>query len=104
VCLGIPGQVVELLTSHEHLAKVDVSGVERVVNIGLLEDEPVAVGDWVLIHVGFAMSVIDEAEAELALKSLQLLGQAYDDELEAYWSTRIVHDEPVAGERDGTGG
>jgi hydrogenase expression/formation protein HypC len=92
MCLGIPGQVVELLDSHEHLAKVDVSGVERVVNIGLLEDEPPAVGDWVLIHVGFAMSRIDEEEAELALKSLQLLGQAYDDELEAYWSTRIVSD------------
>ena len=83
MCLGIPGQVVELL-DHEHLAKVDVSGVGRVVNIGLLEDEQVVPGDWVLIHVGFAMSRIDEDEARRALASLQLMGQAYDDELEAY--------------------
>ena len=63
MCLGIPGQVVELLDVHEHLARVDVSGVGRVVNIGLLEDEHLAPGDWVLIHVGFAMSKIDEEEA-----------------------------------------
>jgi hydrogenase expression/formation protein HypC len=56
MCLGIPGQVVELLESHEHLARVDVNGVGRIVNIGLLEDDPVVPGDWVLIHVGFAMS------------------------------------------------
>ena len=105
MCLGIPGQVVQLLAGHEHLAKVDVSGVERVVNVGLLEDEPLAVGDWVLIHVGFAMSRIDEEEVEVALKSLQLLGQAYDDELEAFWSTRIVKDHEAGGDRDdGSGG
>jgi hydrogenase expression/formation protein HypC len=90
VCLGIPGQVVEFLEINAHLARVDVSGVGRVVNIGLLEDENLAVGDWVLIHVGFAMSKIDEAEAELALASLQLMGRAYDEELEAFWSSRIT--------------
>jgi len=84
MCLGIPGQLVELMESHEHLARVDVSGVTRVINIGLLEDEPVQPGDWVLIHVGFAMSKIDEEEANLALGSLQMMGQAYDDELEAF--------------------
>ena len=63
MCLGIPGQVMELLEVHEHLARVDVSGVGRVINIGLLEDEHVEPGDWVLIHVGFAMSKIDEDEA-----------------------------------------
>jgi hydrogenase expression/formation protein HypC len=92
MCLGIPGQVVELLDSHEHLASVDVSGVSRTVNIGLLEDEDVQPGDWVLIHVGFALSKIDEQEASLALASLQLLGQAYDDELEAFWSSQITTD------------
>jgi hydrogenase expression/formation protein HypC len=92
MCLGIPGQVVELLDSHEHLAAVDVSGVSRTVNIGLLEDEDVQPGDWVLIHVGFALSKIDEREASLALASLQLLGQAYDDELEAFWSSNITTD------------
>ena len=63
MCLGIPGQIVELLADHEHLAKVDVSGVGRTINIGLLEDEHLVPGDWVLIHVGFAMSKIDEEEA-----------------------------------------
>jgi hydrogenase expression/formation protein HypC len=92
MCLAIPGQVVELLDSHEHLARIDVSGVGRIVNIGLLEDEALKPGDWVLIHVGFAMSKIDEEEAALALASLQLMGQAYDDELEAFWSSKITTD------------
>jgi hydrogenase expression/formation protein HypC len=96
MCLGIPGQVVELLACHEHLAAVDVSGVSRTVNIGLLEDEDVQPGDWVLIHVGFALSKIDEREASLALASLQLMGQAYDDELEAFWSSNITTDSPGA--------
>ena len=96
MCLGIPGQVVELLDSHEHLAKADVSGVSRTINIGLLEDEGVRPGDWVLIHVGFAMSKIDEAEAARALASLQLMGQAYDEELEAFWSSDIARN-PTGG-------
>jgi hydrogenase expression/formation protein HypC len=89
MCLGIPGQVVELVDSNDHLARVDVSGVTRVINIGLLEDEQLQAGDWVLIHVGFAMSKIDEEEARLALASLQLMGQAYGDELNALWNSRI---------------
>jgi hydrogenase expression/formation protein HypC len=89
MCLGIPGRLVEFVDTHEHLARVDVSGVTRIINIGLLEDECLQPGDWVLIHVGFAMSKIDEEEASLALASLQLMGQAYGDELEAYWSSRI---------------
>lgn len=90
MCLGIPGQLVELVDTNDQLARVDVSGVTRVVNIGLLEDEKVKPGDWVLIHVGFAMSKIDEEEANLALASLQLMGQAYDDELEAFFASRIA--------------
>jgi hydrogenase expression/formation protein HypC len=83
MCLGIPGQVVELLDEHEHLARVDVSGVGRIINIGLLEDEDVRCGDWVLIHVGFAMSKIDEEEARLALASLQMMGGDFTDEVDA---------------------
>ena len=90
MCLGIPGQLVELLESHEHLARVDVNGVGRVVNIGLLEDEPLVPGDWVLIHVGFAMSKIDEAEAAMALDSLRMMGAAYTEELDALDASRIV--------------
>jgi hydrogenase expression/formation protein HypC len=89
MCLGIPGQVVELVDGNDHLARVDVSGVTRIINIGLLEDEHLHAGDWVLIHVGFAMSKIDEEEASLALASLQLMGQGYGDELNALWSSRI---------------
>ncbi len=87
MCLGIPGQVVELLDVHEHLARVDVNGVGRVINIGLLEDEGLVAGDWVLIHVGFAMSKIDEQEAEMALASLKMMGEVYDDEMAALMSS-----------------
>ena len=87
MCLGIPGQLVEFVDTHDHLARVDVSGVTRVINIGLLEDEPLVIGDWVLIHVGFAMSKIDEAEANLALAALKLMGQGYEDEMAAFFET-----------------
>jgi hydrogenase expression/formation protein HypC len=97
MCLGIPGQIVEFMDSHDHLARVDVSGVTRIINVGLLEDEPLAVGDWVLIHVGFAMSRIDEEEANLALASLKLMGQAYDDELAAFWESKGIMSERNGG-------
>jgi hydrogenase expression/formation protein HypC len=90
MCLGIPGRLVEFVDTNDQLARADVSGVTRIINIGLLEDEGLKPGDWVLIHVGFAMSKIDEEEANLALASLKLLGQAYGDELEAFWSSRIT--------------
>jgi hydrogenase expression/formation protein HypC len=101
MCLGIPGQVVELLDIHEHLAKVDVNGVGRIINIGLLEDEPLGPGDWVLIHVGFAMSKIDEHEAAMALEGLRMMGAAYDEELAALDASRIVAEREAsrAGER-----
>jgi hydrogenase expression/formation protein HypC len=83
MCLGIPGEVVELYADRGDLAMVDVSGVRRAINIGLLEDENVQPGDWVLIHVGFALSKIDEEEAAAALAFLQGIGQAYDEELAA---------------------
>jgi hydrogenase expression/formation protein HypC len=86
VCLGIPGQVVSLREGHEHLARVDVSGVGRIINVGLLEDEPLEVGDWVLIHVGFAMARIDEEEAALALASLKMMGETFTDEVEALFA------------------
>ncbi len=90
MCLGIPGEVVELVDSNHHLAKVDVAGVRRNINIGLLEEEELAKGDWVLIHVGFAMAKIDEGEAQLALEGLQLMGQAYEDEIRAVVESQIA--------------
>ena len=89
MCLGIPGEVIEFLPGQPDLARVDVSGVRRVINIGLLADEPPAPGDWVLIHVGFALSKIDEEEAASALAFLQGIGQAYEDELTALAESRI---------------
>ena len=90
MCLAIPGKLVELPAERPQFAIVEVAGVRRQVNIDLLSDEPLQSGDWVLIHVGFAMSKINEEEADLALASLQLMGQAYDDELEAFWSSKIA--------------
>jgi hydrogenase expression/formation protein HypC len=92
MCLAIPGQVIEIVDSENRLALVEVAGVRRNVNVSLLDEDGSSAqpGDWVLIHVGFAMSKIDEEEAALALASLQLMGQAYDDELEAFWSSRIA--------------
>ena len=86
MCLGIPGQIVEMHPQYEHLAKVDVSGVGRMINIGLLEDEHLVPGDWVLIHVGFAMSRISEAAAQEQLRLLAMLGEDEQamQELEGY--------------------
>jgi hydrogenase expression/formation protein HypC len=89
MCLGIPGQIVELAVGNEHLARVDVAGVRRTINVGLLEDEDLATGDWVLIHVGFAMARIDEEEARQAMDGLRLLGQAYEEEVAALARSRI---------------
>ena len=89
MCLAIPGEVVRLLDDNDQLALVDVVGVKRKINIGLLEGEPVGPGDWVLIHVGFAMSKVDEQEAAEALRMLELMGQAFADELQAVAESRI---------------
>jgi hydrogenase expression/formation protein HypC len=89
MCLGIPGVVVEIRTDQPDLAMVDVSGVKRAINIGLLAEEEIVPGDWVLIHVGFALSKIDEDEARAALDFLQGMGQAYEDELVALQESKI---------------
>jgi len=83
MCLGIPGQIVEIVDRENRLAKVDVSGVRRNVDVGLLWEGPGAVGpgDWVLIHVGFAISRIDEDEARQTYETLRALGAPYEEEL-----------------------
>ncbi len=75
MCLAIPGKIVELITDPVNLAMVEVTGVRRRVDLGLLEDDLPAVGDWVLIHVGFAMSRISEREAEDQMRMLAVLGE-----------------------------
>ena len=83
MCLAIPGQVLEVVDESNRLAKVDVAGVKRNVNIGLLdgEDGGIGVGDWVLIHVGFAISKVDESEAEATRRLLEGMGAEYEQEL-----------------------
>lgn len=83
MCLGIPGQIVEIIDPDNLMAKVDVAGVQRPVNIACIidADHPAAacVGDWVLVHVGFAMSRIDEDEAYKTLALLTELGEAQEE-------------------------
>ncbi|MER5624070.1 MULTISPECIES: HypC/HybG/HupF family hydrogenase formation chaperone [unclassified Streptosporangium] len=79
----------EILSDRPDLAMVDVSGVKRAINIGLLEGEFVVPGDWILIHVGFALSKIDEVEARAALDFLESIGQAYEDEIAALRESMI---------------
>lgn len=84
MCLAIPGKIVEIVDAENHIAKVDVGGVKRNVNIGMLEDT--RVGDYVLIHVGFAMNKIDEKEAEETLRLLHDLG-SYEAEIDQFKSS-----------------
>jgi hydrogenase expression/formation protein HypC len=84
VCLAIPGLILEVVDDANRLARVDVAGVKRTVNVGLLDGENggAAPGDWVLIHVGFAISKVDEQEAAATRKLLEDMGAAYEQELE----------------------
>ncbi|MBX9690057.1 MAG: HypC/HybG/HupF family hydrogenase formation chaperone [Candidatus Obscuribacterales bacterium] len=83
MCLGIPGQIVEITEPAKKLAKVDIAGVKREVNIACIvsAEHPLesCIGDWVLVHVGFAMSRIDEEEAHKTLALLHELGEAQQE-------------------------
>ena len=79
MCLGIPGRIIEIVDDEYDIAKVEVSGVKRNISIALVRPEGIASGDWVLVHVGFAMSKIDESEAQETLKALKL-----------YWATPLT--------------
>lgn len=89
MCLGIPGRVIEFVDETRHLAKVEVSGVRRVINVGLVLPDGLETGDWVLIHVGFALSRIDEAEAARTTEYLRQLGSVYTEELDDLARSRI---------------
>jgi hydrogenase expression/formation protein HypC len=98
MCLGIPGEVIELMADgsggRSDLAMVSVEGVKRAVNIALLREDDgrldLVPGEWILIHVGFALSKIDEAEAKASLEFLTGLGDAYTDELNALAESDIT--------------
>lgn len=85
MCLAIPGQVIEIVDRVNQIARVDVVGVRRNINVSLLDDgagDAALPGDWVLIHVGFALSKVDEEEAQATLRLLQRMGAEYEQELE----------------------
>jgi hydrogenase expression/formation protein HypC len=91
MCLAIPGQVVDVVDDGNRLAQVDVAGVKRTVNIGLLDGDEGGArpGDWVLIHVGFALSKVDEEEALATLRLLQGMGAEYEQELDELRASAI---------------
>jgi hydrogenase assembly chaperone HypC/HupF len=83
VCLGIPGEVVSMVEGYgDQLALVDVQGVSRRVNVGMLE-EPPAAGQWVLIHMGFALQLTDRDGADAAMSGLELIGRPRADDAQA---------------------
>ena len=83
MCLAIPGKIIEIVDAENQIAKVDVGGVRRNINTGMLNEDEAQIGSWVLIHVGFAMSKIDEHEAQETLKLLNGFGQ-YQEEFEQF--------------------
>lgn len=102
MCLAIPGRIVELLQAgSSQQAVVEVVGVRRKVDLGLMQDESIKPGDWVLIHVGFAMSKISEADAADQMRTLAILGEseAAMQEVRGYG----LEDEKHANEKRGAG-
>ncbi|HEX4202783.1 MAG TPA: HypC/HybG/HupF family hydrogenase formation chaperone [Ktedonobacteraceae bacterium] len=89
MCLGIPGRIVEIVDDANSIAKVDVSGVKRNISVALVRPDGIEAGDWVLIHVGFAMSKIDENEAHETMQALQFMGQAFSDEIDMLHASQI---------------
>jgi hydrogenase expression/formation protein HypC len=92
MCLAIPGRVVQFADEANRLATVEVAGVRRIVNVSLLDEKHecgVAIGDWVLIHVGFAISRVDEDEARATLRLLEEMGASYEEELEELKASAI---------------
>lgn len=83
MCLAIPGKIIEIVDAENHIAKVEVGGVRRNINTGMLDRDEARIGDYVLIHVGFAMSRIDEKQATETLRILQEIGQ-YEPELDQF--------------------
>lgn len=90
MCLGIPGQIVQIVDAEQHLATVEVSGVRRVISVVLLSEQDLTLGDWVLVHVGFAMAKIDEAEAKLTLDQVEKMGREFINEIDAFRSSQIT--------------
>jgi hydrogenase assembly chaperone HypC/HupF len=79
MCLGIPGRVIEMVDGyHDQVALVDVVGAQRMVNVGML-DRTVLPGEWIMLHLGFAVDIVEQAEAERALAGLEMMGRPRQD-------------------------
>ncbi|MFZ3215993.1 MAG: HypC/HybG/HupF family hydrogenase formation chaperone [Candidatus Acidiferrales bacterium] len=76
MCLAIPGKIVEISSENANSALVEVVGVRRHIDLGLLEDDRPKPGDWVLIHVGYAMSKISDQDAVEQMRTLEALGES----------------------------
>lgn len=102
MCLAIPGKIVEVAPGEGSIGVVEVAGVRRKVQLGLLEDDPPKTGDWVLIHVGFAMSKISEQDALEQMHTLAMLGETEQvmQEVCGYG----VEDNAIPGDRSGWSG
>ena len=95
MCLGIAGQIIEFLPESRQLARANVFGAERVINVGLVENEGIEPGDWVLIHVGFAIAKMNESEAKVSMAFLRGMSEAFTDEMAAAWDRE--NDKPHHG-------
>lgn len=96
MCLGIAGQIIEILQQPKDLARADVFGVERTINVGLLANEELNPGDWILTHVGFAIAKMDEDEAKNSMSFLRSMGDAFIDEMAAALGKARDEDQSTA--------
>jgi hydrogenase expression/formation protein HypC len=105
MCLAIPARLVEYIDDDHMYGKVELGGVQRRINTSLLVGEDVtAPGEYVLVHVGFALSRVSETEAAETLRILEEMGPAYTDEVQQIREWQAMEDELVgAGYRDGNG-
>jgi hydrogenase expression/formation protein HypC len=96
MCLAIPGKIIDISATNSDSALVDVVGVRRRVDLGLLQDDRPVPGDWVLIHVGFAMSKISEQDALDQMHTLQMLGEseAAMQEVQGYGGEEAENQRP----------
>jgi len=96
MCLGIPAQLVEIVDPEAKIAKAEIGGVRRDVSFALLEGEP-RIGEWVLVHVGFALDRIDEEQARETLELFEAMGQAYEEELKTVRASTVDGQAPESG-------
>lgn len=100
MCLGIAGQIVELMAEQTDLVTANIMGASRTINVGLIGKNGLKTGDWVLIHVGFAIAKMEEEEAKASMTFLEGMGEAFTDELAAAWNKES--DENKSEDKDKT--